>query len=304
MAKVEEASSKRTGQAVDTGPVLVGYDGSEGGHDALELARMIAEVGDTRAAIATGLLYGPVSVNRALSEEENAGVEPLFEEARAALGDSEAEAHVIGSRAPARMLVDCASRIDASTIVVGAPHLSALGRTLLSSVAERVLHHADREVAIAPHGYASKRHQGLAKIAVAFDGTPEAEAALRRAEALAHAAGASVEILVAEDPVVVGLEDEVLPKHARSAAEVMEKAMATVDPSLSPSGQDLDVGWREMDRSIAVVIAEACGSDVDLLVTGSRSRGPAGRFLMGTVTNHLATMLPCPMLIVPRPTEG
>lgn len=284
-----------------TDPILVGYDGSEGGRDALELARLLSTVEGTRAIIGSGLLYGPVSVDRALSDERDPRTRSLFDEAREALGDPEAEGHVIGTRAPARMLLECAAREGAATVVVGAPHLSALGRSLLGSVAERVLHHADREVAIAPHGYSAKHHDPFAKIAVAFDGTAEAKAALARAEALAHKAGAKVEILVAEDPVVVGLEAEIPPDHPSSAPEVLEQALANIDPVLSASGRCLDVGWREVDRSIARTIAEACAPDVDLLITGSRSHGPAGRFLMGSVTSHLATMVTCPMLVVPRP---
>lgn len=209
------------------------------------------------------------------------------------------EVHDAGSATPGTKLMDHAEEIGAATLVVGSPHRGRVGRALLGSVAEHVLHEAPCEVMVAPRGYSKLSHQGLRKVAVAFDGTPESRAALRRGEELARAAGATIELIVAEDPVVSGLEARLPPEILRSAADVLTAAVAAVDPALSPSGKRIDPGWRQVVRTIAKSLVDACGPDVDLLVAGTRR--PLDRFLLGSVTKHLVTEASCPVLVVPRP---
>jgi nucleotide-binding universal stress UspA family protein len=79
---------------------------------------------------------------------------------------------------------------------------------------------------------------------------------------------------------------------------VLEAAIGSVDPALAPSGKRVETGWKQVVRTIAAALADACGPDVDLLVTGSRR--PWEHFLAGSVTKHLITEAPCPVLIVPH----
>jgi nucleotide-binding universal stress UspA family protein len=196
------------------------------------------------------------------------------------------------------MLTQCAEREGAGTLVVGSTRRGKIGRALVGSTAEQVLHKASCEVVVAPRGYASERHDGLAKVAVAVDGTPESKVALTRAEDLARQAGATIEILVASDPVVSAVEAE-FPRDAPSSmSDVLEAAIGSVDPALSPTGRKVDSGWRQVVHTIADALAAACDPDVDLLVAGSRR--PWDRFLLGSVTKHLIAEAPCPVLVVPH----
>jgi nucleotide-binding universal stress UspA family protein len=300
MSKTKERSaSEKAASPTPVAPVLVGFDGSDGARDALELARRLAVARGTRCVVATGLDYGPVSVHRALSDAEGAEAEPLFAEAREALADPDVETHVLGTRSPARMLVDCAEQIGAGSLVVGSPHhRGRMGRALLGSVAEHVLHQAPCEVVVAPRGYATENHEDWTKVAVSYDGTEESKVALMRAEDLAREAGASIELIVAEDPVVSGLEAEFASDVPRSARDVLEAALASVDPALTPTGKRIDPGWRQVVRTIAAGLAEACDLDVGILVAGSRR--PMDRFLLGSVTKELIVETSCPVLVVPH----
>lgn len=209
MPEIETSlASERYTSPTPVAPVLVGYDGSDGGRDALELARLLATVRGTRCVVVTGLLYGPVSARRAVSKEEDAEVALLFDEAREILRGCEVETRAVETRSPGEMLLECATRENAGTLVVGSPHRGPLGRALLGSVAEHVLHRAPCEVVVAPREYRSRGSRGLNKIAVAVDGSEGSKIALTRAEDLAREAGATIEILVVEDPVVAGLEAE------------------------------------------------------------------------------------------------
>ena len=229
------------------------------------------------------------------------GSQDAFELGRllGAILDAPVEAHDAANGRPARELVEEAGRVEAGTLVVGSPHRGPVGRALLGSVAEHVLHHSPCEVLVAPRGYAEAEHSGLRRVAVAYDGTRESKAALRRAEELARAAGASIEIIVAEDPVVSGLEAETPPAPPVLAADLLAAAIDSVDPALSPTGRRIDPGWRQVVRTIATGLAQACEPDVDLLVAGSRR--PLDRFFLGSVTKHLIVEAPCPVLVVPEP---
>lgn len=260
-------------------PVLIGFDGAAGGRDALELGRTLGSIRDSRCIIAIP-------------------DEGVASDARAALESPDAEIQVIGVLSPALQLVECAKREGAGTLVVGSTRRGKVGRALLGSTSEQVLHKAPCEVVVAPRGYAAEHHEGFAKIAVAVDGSAESKVALTRAEDLARQAGAEIEVLVASDPVVSGIEAE-FPRDAPSSmSDVLEAAVASVDPTLAPTGKKIDSGWRQVMRTIAAALAEACEPDVDLLVTGSRR--PMDRFLIGSVTKHLITEAPCPVLVVPH----
>lgn len=200
-------------------------------------------------------------------------------------------------RSPARTLVERAESTGAGTIVVGSPHHGRIGRALLGGVAEYLLDHAPCEVVVAPHGYAELDHTDLAKIAVAVDGTPESKVALTRAEDLARQAEATIEILVATDPVVADIEATYPDGAPSSMSVVLEAAIAAVDPALAPTGKSVDSGWRQVVRAIAESLAAACDPDVDLLVAGSRS--PIEHMLLGSITKRLIVEAPCPVLVVP-----
>jgi nucleotide-binding universal stress UspA family protein len=124
---------------------------------------------------------------------------------------------------------------------------------------------------------------------------------LTRAEDLARQAGARLEILVADDPVVSGIQAEFPSDAPASLAKVLEAAVGSVDPALAPTGKRVETGWNQVVRTIAAALAGACAADVDLLVTGSRR--PWEHFLAGSVTKHLINEAPCPVLVVPHTRE-
>lgn len=260
-------------------PVLVGYDGSDGGRDALALARELSALRGARCLVAVP------------------GPGPHAEEAREALGDTEAPVEHIGITSSGRVLASIAERDNVGTVVVGSSHHGKIGRALLGSVGEHVLRHAPCEVVIAPRGYATAAPHRFRRIAAAVDGTEESKVALTRAEDLARQAGATIEVLVADDPTVSDIQAEFPADAPAKLAKVLEAAVASVDPSLSPTGKRIETGRHQVVRAIAAAIAGACEPD-DLLVTGC-SR-PIDHFLSGSVTQHLIAEAPCPVLVVPH----
>jgi len=277
--------------------LLVGHDGSDGGRDALELTRVLAEATGASVLVAAVLPYGPLPIPYEILEEEEAErAQPLFEEARERLGGLEVETRAFGGGSPAGVINDLAEREGVDTIVVGSPHRGAVGRTLIGSVADGLLHGAPCEVLLAPRGYASERHGPFRTIAVAFDDTEEAKAALERAEAVGLACRATIAVFtVSGPPAVVPGATGYTPAVPPEAGAIVTRTVKAVDERLAATG-------RALSGVPGQAIVEACEEvGADLLVAGSRGYGPVARVLLGSVSTQLAHKAPCPVLVVPRP---
>jgi len=277
--------------------ILVGYDGSDGGRDALELSRVMAEATDAGVLVVTVLPYGPLPIPyEVLEQEEGERAKPLFDEARERLGELAVETRAFGGGTPAGVINDLAEREEVETIAIGSPHRGAVGRVLLGSVADGLLHGAPCEVLTAPRGYAGEEHGPFRTIAVAYDDTPEAKAALARAEAVALACRATIVLFtVSGPPAVVPGATGYTPAIAPEAGPIVTRAVKGVDERLAATG-------RALAGVPGPTIAEACEeTGADLLVTGSRNYGPVMRVLIGSVSTQLMHRAPCPVLVVPRP---
>lgn len=274
---------------------LVGFDGSEGAWDAIELARLLSGVGGDEVQLVNVLTFGgSVPVAYSLAGYGDASeVKQFFAGARAALADLEVTTGTCVSESPARMLTELAEGADVGLIVVGSPHHGPFGRTFLGSVAEKLLHGASVPIAVAPHGYNHTAPDAIELIAVAYDGGAESRLALNHAVAEAEVTGARIRILTVDSPVIpmpgfvgytpaLGVDYETLVEEALTAASSVESEA------------------RRLAGSPAIALAEACESDVDLLVAGSRGYGPLGRVFAGSVSSSLICHSPCPVVVVPR----
>jgi nucleotide-binding universal stress UspA family protein len=252
--------------------LLVGYDGSDGGRDALALARVLGLAEESSAVVVAVMPYGPLPVRFVeLESDAAAAAEPLLDEARKQLAGLEVETRAFGGGSPAGVMTDLAERREVDSIVVGSPHRGPVGRTLIGSVAEGILHGAPCAVTVAPHGY-SEGQRSLDLIAVAYDGTPEAKAAL-------HRAGYT-------------------PLEPPEPDKVIEEGVQALGPKVTAES-------RKLSGPPAHALAKACEDGVDLLVAGSRGYGPVMRVLLGSVSTQLIAGAPCPVLVVPRPqAEG
>ena len=280
--------------------VLVGFDGSDGGRDALELTRLLtSENGENGgiALVATVLFGGPLPIDLAgLDEKEAREAEPIFEEARTKLAGIELETRAYGGGSPGAILTALAEDEEFDAIVIGSPHRGALGRVLIGSVARNLLSGAPSDVVVAPKGYAAREHGPLRTIAVGYDGGPEAKQALRRAEELARPSNATIRIItVVSTPVVVPGGVGYTPTPVPTDPDrILDEAIASLDPKLGAER-------KRINGSPSRALIEECEDGVDLLVLGSRGYGPLARVLLGSVSRQVAQAAPCPVWVVPRP---
>ncbi|HEX5712991.1 MAG TPA: universal stress protein [Solirubrobacterales bacterium] len=277
--------------------ILVGFEGSEGGKDAVDLARVLSDAGSEILLVNVIPYPGPMPASFYVLGYQDATVEKdFFDEARAVLGDRVVEVRSYVGGSPAHALSDIVEGEGFDLVLVGSPHRGAVGRAVLGSVAQGLMHGTPAPVIVAPRGFAQQNHDAPRVIAVAYDGMPESNAALRHAEALARAGGASLRVLtVASVPTTVAGLLGYVPPMPKAPADVLRDGVASVDDEAAAEGRELH------GDSIAGALAEACGEDVDLLVAGSRGYGAFSRVMIGSVSTALIHTAPCPVLIVPRP---
>jgi nucleotide-binding universal stress UspA family protein len=261
--------------------IVVGVDGREGGRDALALAAALQ-----RAAGSTLVAVHVYPHDRVVPLADVAAVEAVLHEDLLATLEKELRAANVSARAivhsdpaPARALHEVAEREDADLIVVGSGHRAGADRVLAGDVATSTLHGAPCAVAVAPHGYATRRRE-LRLIGVGYDGSREAREALRMACDLAERADAYVRATTVVRPAKARRRGEELPEAA--VAQFSERV--THEVVVGKSGE---------------MLASSSG-DLDLLVVGSRAHGPVRRVLLGSTSTRMFREASCPVLVVPR----
>jgi nucleotide-binding universal stress UspA family protein len=199
---------------------------------------------------------------------------------------------------PARGLARAAAGDAASVVVIGPTHRRSAGR-VLAGTARQFLHRAHCALAVAPAGFADRPEQPLRHVGVGYEPTPEGHAALLAAHDLAARAGAELRVIGIVLPLAPIAIDELRDWGAYydEEREIVEGGLTEALEALPgdvPATIDARVG------SPAAELA-AASEDLDLLVCGSRGRGPTKALLLGSVTERLLRDAACPLLIVPRP---
>lgn len=284
--------------------LIIGYDGSTRGVDALVLGRVLA--GDADGTLLLACAYqvsqgisariGPDPVARRRRQRAQAvlaaapleGLDRATVHRRAIVGDSPPEA-----------LRRLAEREGADLLVLGSTTRSGFARVSPGSVAERLMHGAPCALAVAPAGYAAGPHQ-LRTVAVAFDGREESLQALHAAAALARGAGASLRLLHVVEPSspVAGAEFDRWTGRLREDLRRGAEDQLAEAANRAPGGLRIESTVLAGDAATALVAATSDG--VDLLVAGSRAHGPLRRVVVGSVSGRLMRAASCPVCVVPR----
>ncbi len=272
--------------------LLVGVDGSEGGRDAIALAKLLGgrDAKVTLAHVHTGRLRPLNVVTPGVVNEEREASGALLERAREEAGLT-CELASVEAATPGGGLHREAGRIGADLLVVGSCSRGPLGRAVLGDDTRGALNGASCAVAIAPLGYA-EQDASVARIGVAYNRSPESEAALEAARALAGDLRASVELL------------EVLSIPSYSYTTVIPALMGEgIETVLQEANRRLHELPGVEGRAVYGLPGEelaAFGGKVDLLVVGSRSYGPLKRLVLGSTSSYLAHHARCSLLVLPR----
>ncbi len=286
--------------------IVIGFDGTDSGEDALALGLLLARA--TGAVPVVAVVHPqeyPIGVGRVDAEwvaymHEQA--EELLGRARRLLGaERGADYREVSAPSESRGLHELAEQEQAELVVVGSSHRGPLGRTYPGSTGDRLLQGSACPVAVAPRGLRESPPDRLGTIAVAYLDTPEAHQALDAAVELAGRVRARLR-LVSVMPRPAEIFMPVVGRDAEEAfmattREVFQRALAE---GLARVGGRVEADAELLEGGVVDTLATLDRRDADLLVCGSRAYGPLRRVLLGGVSSRLLRRSALPLLVVPR----
>lgn len=284
--------------------ILVGFENTEQGRDALELGRALAR------AVEMTMVVASIATR---DESGRLGLTPGAERLAAFVSahlhelDLPIEGRHVKASSPASGLTRLAQDEDADLIVVGSTHRGPIGRILPGGTAERLLGSAPCAVAVAPRGTAENRgappewrplsesedEDALRVIGVGYDGSPQAEEALELATSLALGNGSAMRIFAVGGQA--GVPGSTGAAGARSAPDLRDRLLDAVADL--PSAVRAEAVYLRGHPATELTAASEGG--IDLLVLGSRGGGPLRQALLGSVSSKVMHGAGCPVLIAP-----
>lgn len=282
-------------------PIVVGFDGSDHGFDALALGRALVRTLETRLLVVVAYtpqewLWAPGTA-QPMSDEER---ETVADQARTALADVDCEVRTVPSPSAAGALHAEAEREGAQMVVVGATHHGTVGRTLLGTVTQEVLDAAPCAVAVAPPGLRSTAPDGFVHVGVGFDDTPSAHDALAVAASLARRAGGDLHVIwaahLAARALPYAFTGYLNPKYFEEVRSDVEERL---ERAVEPLRERVAVRGQIVGGATTAALAKQ-SEHLDLLVIGSRGYGPVRRVLLGSISRAVLAEARCPVLVLPR----
>jgi nucleotide-binding universal stress UspA family protein len=136
-------------------------------------------------------------------------------------------------------------------------------------------------------------------IVVGSDGSPSADAAIRRAAEIAEGTGAHVHLVTAY-PDVPNYR-ETIESSAKAEPidlrEVAESVLARESRALTDGGIDVTTHAREGDPADVIIkVAQEVGAD--MVLVGARGLTGLQRFLLGSVSSKLSHHAPMSVMVV------
>ncbi|MGK2933266.1 MAG: universal stress protein [Solirubrobacterales bacterium] len=250
--------------------VIIAYDGSPDGKQALSLGNLLCRTFDAKPVIAYR------------------GGERVAEMDQGYFKN-------MGNKSPARGLRMLTDQVRPIAVVVGSPAGGTSDRGTSSTENKRILAGTKCPVAVAPP--ASQALRGFSKICVAVNGTDASDRALDQAASMAHSLGVTLRIV----SVLGSTHGSGKVPRSKLGKGRIDRATAILEDAARrvPPGVNIELEGLVGDP------AEQLGrySDgLDLMVVGSRGYGRFGRKLGRSVSSYLMEHARCPVLVTPEST--
>jgi nucleotide-binding universal stress UspA family protein len=280
--------------------LIIGYEGSDQGEDAVEYGRALCDVIGAEPVLVSVIppthpsieSFGPEAARDYRRQE-------LLEVAGRRLGGWSPDLRSVVGGSIGHGLINAAEELDAVCIVIGSCHRGAVGRVALGSVGGSLIHGAPCAVAVAPAGYAANRDPVL-HMGIAFDGTPEAWAALETGIGMVERAHGRLSIFTVSDFTshVPATAFNVLTEGEMTNAERKEKRRV-LDLALARVPQGLPVEGTLLKGDAGHMLSQASQA-VDLMIIGSKGYGPIRRVFAGSVAAHVMHHAHSAVIVLPR----
>lgn len=291
--------------------VLVGYIPHKGGRGSLDLGLQFAHVLGQSLSVVT-------VVPRQWSTPSLARVDAEFAEyarqlgeeagakAREYLTDTSVDVEISHRAVPGRSvtsaLLQAAEDCGATMLVLGSSTDGAVGRIVVGSTTDKLLHASPIPLALSPRGYRSTASQGFSRVTCAFSDGEESEKVVEQAVQFARRLHIPTRVAsfgvrgATMFPPEVGLsaEDSVLDSWLEQASSAQSRLRldGVIDEDTS-TVIATGGGWAESMASID-------WEPQELLALGSSTLGPLRRVFLGSRATKLIRHSPVPVLVVPR----
>lgn len=280
----------------ELGQWIVGVDGSEGSDDALRWAEAHAPTRAKSIRLVRAWLVTVAGGSGDLGAQVMLEAEPHTAHADVdqlsarlgPLGVSVESAVEYGG--PSEVLLG--STRDADLLVLGRRGLGGFRRLLVGSVSHQCATHARVPVVVVPTE--SRTDGRLGHVAVGFDGSPAAEAALSWALGFTSEA-TLIRVICAgwRTDVDTNIVDEGTDKSQLGLRSAVDRLVGAAD-----RGSTVECVF--VDGSPRDVLTEA-SSAADLLVVGERGHRGLSAMLLGSVTTVVLHRSSCPIVVIPVP---
>ncbi len=217
------------------------------------------------------------------------------------------EEHVISGRADAE-ITETADRLGCNLIAMSTHGRSLLGRGILGSVADRVVHTARIPVLTVTPDKVRSYHGSdtlVTRLVVPLDGSPLAETVLPYVKEMASRLGYTVVLLrvvrplhyfwVGEHPPEINEENALMENEAREYMEATAEIL---------SRDGVDVEWRVLVGHPTTIVLEQI-RDIPHSIVALTTHGHSGfrRWIIGSLAETLVRSGGDPVLIVPPPEQ-
>lgn len=282
-----------------SGPFIVAVDGQPQTADALALGEQLAEVFGAPLVLAgvhevepwLSFVDAAPYVDRLRRREED-----VLESARQQLARPErATLRLVGAPSVANGLHTLAVEQHASALVLGRSHRVGIARRLLpGGTAERLLHGAPCPVLVA-----GATDTADSRRVVAYDATPESDAALDWALDLVRRSGGSLALW--------HVAAQTAPEHDRERHREFTEYIHRIAERMLERGVRRVVGSQPVTTAVMEgdpgeqLADRARREGAAWIVCGSRGYGPARSVLLGSTARGLLDHATCAVAVIPRP---
>lgn len=296
--------------------VLLGYDGSKDAEAALRDLSRAGLPSDTRVKVVTVItVWQPrvpgIQFNSRLSREAVSVGEQALKDAKALAGKGAAKLRkafpgwTVDAEAmldtPAEGLLRKAQEWEPDLLVLGCHGRTAIGRLLMGSVSQKLLHHSHTNIRIVRSPKRDK-HPGL-RILLALDGSVGSDATVWAVAARYWPQGTRIRILTALEGTALSRAMEGIRAKADISkglrAKWMEKKCEAAVKLLAPLGLTVEPAMRVGDPRLSL-LREAKEWGADCIFMGSRGLGGVDSFVLGSVSTSVTAHADCTVEVVRR----
>lgn len=208
---------------------------------------------------------------------------------------------------PAVELIKKADEWSADLIVVGSHGRSALGRLVLGSVSNKVLHEARRTVRIAKKNLHT--HKQINRVLIAVDGSENALETVKEAVNRCWSEDTEFRLIAVDDPFslpevgyLIWYLQQNKPEDNEKSREWIAKVIDVPADILRSAGLKVSQNIRWGDAAF-MILHEADEWGADSIFLGARGIGRVKRFLLGSVSSTVVTKSKCSVEVVRSKSE-